>query len=56
LPAEDRIAKFNRVVLREIIGILKKVEVDKVQLSNRSDFNIENVFNFFVSNTLEKIS
>ena len=56
MPAEARIAKFNRLILREIIGILKKLEVDKVQLANRSDFNIESVFNLFTSTTLDKIS
>lgn len=56
MPTEARIAKFNRLILREIIGILKKLEVDKVQLANRSDFNIESVFNLFTSTTLDKIS
>ena len=56
MPTEARIAKFNRLILREIIGILKKLEVDKVQLANRSDFNIESVFNLITSTTLDKIS
>ena len=50
---ETVVDEFNRVYLREVIGVLKKLEVDKVALANRSDFSIEAAFELFAESSLE---
>lgn len=50
------VERFNKVVIREIINILRKLEIDRCILVERCDFTIERAFEMLTESNLDRLS